>query len=135
MVVKDYCGDTGELLRFREDIRAYLRVLLHQLPLLVVQLVRLQQYPVGNAYLTNVVEVSGDMYFLRFAVGKPQLHAQKARHVADPAGMISSVGVARVQRGGYAVHEFVVFVIQLTFTAHFVLSPPLNSPAQSPFDE
>lgn len=55
--------------------------------------------------------------------------------VLDGTGVVSGIGVAGVQRGGYTVNKLVVFVIQLTFTAHFALSPPQNTPAQSPFGE
>ena len=62
MMVQYYSRYPREFRRPRKDIRAYLRVLFHQLPLLVIEPAWLQQYLVRNPYLPYVMEMSRNMY-------------------------------------------------------------------------
>ena len=97
LVVMAHAQDELLLEQRADDVGAEHRVLAHEVPLLGVQLARLEQDAVGDADLADVVQVGGFFGAADALLGPAQLGAQQ-HHVGRHAGRVAEgVGVLGVQ--------------------------------------
>ena len=96
-----------------DDVGAHHRVLAHLLPLLLVQAAGLEEHPVGDADLADVVEVRRLLERRQHVLLPAQLVAQHHRVGGDPGGVAERVVVLGVQRRAQGLEVAEVHALDL----------------------
>ena len=89
-------------------------MILHHGPFLIIQTAGFTQDGIGNADLSDIVQVARNMDGLGLLLAQAQIVAQHAGHIAHPAGMVARIGIAGIHRVGDALHQVVGFVLFFT---------------------